>query len=268
MNAVSLGPFVLAADRFATVLGALVFILVAGAIARRIDRRFDAWTWWVLIGGVAAARLGHVAINWRSFADDPLRAFALWQGGFYWPAGLAAIALSVLLVLRTNRQRAWALASLAAAFIVWNTTWQLVGGTRAIALPTETFETLAGADHSFLAGRGTPQVINLWATWCPPCRREMPMMADVAATTDGVGFVFANQGETADQVRRYLADAGISLETVLLDRSGALARHYAARGLPATLFLDAEGTLSHAHVGEISREVLMDRIAGMRDQQE
>jgi thiol-disulfide isomerase/thioredoxin len=105
-----------------------------------------------------------------------------------------------------------------------------------------------------------PRVVNLWATWCPPCRREMPMMAELAADTEGVAFVFANQGEGKQAVRRYLASAGLSLETILIDPFSALSRFYGAPGLPATLFIDAEGILRHAHLGEISREVLQSNI--------
>lgn len=260
MNAVSLGPLVMAADRFAVVLGIFAFILVTGILTRRIDGRFHAWSWWVLLGGVGAARLGHVLLHWRSFAAEPPRIFALWQGGFYWPTGLAAILLSVFLVLRTARLRLWALLPLALALVVWNTAWQLTGGTQAIALPVAAFETLAGNEHVLAAESRNPKVVNLWASWCPPCRREMPMMAEVAATTRETEFIFANQGESRQLVERYLAEAGLSLDTVLLDRFGDLARHYGAPGLPATLFIGPDGTLRHAHLGEISREVLQSNI--------
>lgn len=266
MNAVSLGPLVLASDRFAVVLGIFAFILATGFLTRRIDDRFHAWSWSVLLGGIAVARLGHVVLHWDNFAAEPLRILALWQGGFHWPGGLAAIALSVFLVLRTARLRLWALLPLALSLVVWNTAWQLTGGTQAIALPAATFTTLAGGEHLLATESESPKVINLWATWCPPCRREMPMMADVAASTDGTEFIFANQGESRQAVERYLTAAGLSLETVLLDQFGDLARHYGAPGLPATLFIGPDGTLRHAHLGEISRETLQSRISGLLTQ--
>lgn len=260
MNAVSLGPIVLAADRFAVILGIFAFILVTGIITRRIDDRFHAWSWWVLIGGVAAARLGHVLIYWQSFAEEPLRVFALWEGVFHWPTALVAIALSVFAVLRTARLRLWALLPLALALVVWNTAWQLTGGTQAIALPASAFRTLSGDTYSLSVTSGKPMVINLWATWCPPCRREMPMMAEVATTNEESEFIFANQGESRQAVEAYLAEAGLALDTVLLDQFGDLGRHYRAPGLPATLFVGGDGVLRRAHLGEISREVLQSNI--------
>lgn len=264
MNAVSIGPIVMAADRFAVILGMFAFILVTGIVTRRIDQRFHAWSWWVLIGGIIAARAGHVVVHWQSFAAEPLRVFALWEGGFHWPTALAAIALSVFLVLRSARLRLWALLPLATGLIVWNTAWQLAGETQAIALPETTFKTLAGSERPLDARSGTPKVINLWASWCPPCRREMPMMAEMASRSEGTEFIFANQGESRQVVERYLAQAVLSLDNVLLDQFGDLGRHYRAPGLPATLFVGADGVLRQAHLGEISREVLQSKIDRLR----
>lgn len=264
MNAVSIGPLVLAADRFAVILGMFVFILITGLLARRVDERFLPWSWWVLLGSIAAARLGHVLIHWRIFAQDPIRAFAFWEGGFFWPAGLAAVLLCLLVGLRTARQRLWALLPLTAALVVWNTAWRISGTAPSISLPAIALETLAGGDHELDGTPGIPKVINLWATWCPPCRREMPMMAEIAEVSADFDFVFANQGESRAAIENYLANAEIALDLVLLDRFGDLARHYGAPGLPATLFIDAEGMLQHAHLGEISRENLLSRLSGLR----
>lgn len=90
------------------------------------------------------------------------------------------------------------------------------------------------------------------------------MMADVAASTSDAEFIFANQGEGRQAVERYLAQAGLSLDTILLDQFGDLGRHYRAPGLPATLFVGGDGVLRHAHLGEISREVLQSNIARLR----
>jgi thiol-disulfide isomerase/thioredoxin len=261
MDAVSIGPLVMAADRFAVVLGVFIFTFVSGVLAHRVDQRFQAWSWWVLLGGIVAARLGHVAIHWRSFAAEPLRTLALWEGGFYWPPAAFAILLTVFLVLKTARQRLWSLLPLALALVVWNTAWQLTGGAQAIALPAKSFPTLAGQEQMLDGKTGKPMVINLWATWCPPCRREMPMMAQVAASSQAVDFVFANQGEGREAILRYLSREKIELETILLDQFIDLSRHYGAPGLPATLFIGADGVLQHAHLGEISREILQSKIA-------
>lgn len=254
MDAIAIGPLVMAADRFAVGLGIFVFTASTAMIARRVDTRFDAWSWSVLIGGILAARLGHVMVHWPSFAREPWRIPALWDGGFYWPAAAALICLSILFVLKTMRQRLWSLVPLGLALITGNTAWQLTGGAQAIELPNISVSTFAGEAHSVGVKTNRPRVINLWATWCPPCRREMPMMAEVSASTGGVEFYFANQGEGRNAIAGYLAKEGLEFKTILVDQFSELSQHYGARGLPATLFIDADGVLKHAHLGEISRE--------------
>jgi thiol-disulfide isomerase/thioredoxin len=122
----------------------------------------------------------------------------------------------------------------------------------ALKLPDLTLERLAGSDLDLADLEGRPVVLNLWATWCGPCRRELPMMADMAAAHRDVAFVFADQREGRDQVESYLTERGLDLEVVLLDTEGRLAEHFRSPGLPTTLFFDAQGQLARAHLGEIS----------------
>lgn len=253
------------ASRFAVVLGIFAFLIGTTLLANKIDPRFNRWTWIALLGGVAAARLGHVALNWQGFVAEPWRILALWQGGFYWPTGFAALGISIVLVLRPLPLRLWALVPIATALFVWNGVSILTGQTRAIALPPQAFETMQGQSFEFGKGDGKPRVVNLWASWCPPCRREMPMMAELAATSTNVEFVFANQGEGRAAVDAYLKSEQLDLGQLVLDQFSDLSRHYGAPGLPATLFIGADGVLKSAHLGEISRETLQDNINRLTD---
>ena len=93
MNAVSLGSLVLAADRFAVILGMFTFLVVTGGLARKIDPRFNSWSWIALVAGIGAARVGHVLLHLDNFLAEPLRIIAIWDGGFYAPAGILAVML-------------------------------------------------------------------------------------------------------------------------------------------------------------------------------
>lgn len=267
MNAVSLGPLVMDASRFAVILSIFVFLLVAGILARKIDERFNNWAWVALLFALIGARAGHVVLNWASFSQEPLRIFSVWQGGFYWPGAVIGLALSFLFVLKTYKQRLWALTPIMAAFFVWNGANILTNPTQAIAVPDQVFEAYQGEGFSLASVKGKPQVINLWASWCPPCRREMPMMADIAINNDDVDFVFANQGEGRAAVNKYLINENLQLPSLLMDHFSDLSRHYGAPGLPATLFIGADGVLKNAHLGEISREVLQEKIDRLTDGQ-
>ncbi|WP_459655422.1 TlpA family protein disulfide reductase, partial [Achromobacter xylosoxidans] len=67
------------------------------------------------------------------------------------------------------------------------------------------------------AFQGKPTVVNLWASWCPPCRREMPAFEQAQAANPDIHFVFLNQGEAASTVRQYLDEHAPSLANALLD---------------------------------------------------
>lgn len=263
MNAVSIGPLVLAADRASAVAGIMAFLVVSGLIARKLDGSLAKWSSFALFAGLAAARAGHVAMHWDSFSLEPSRIFAVWQGGFYWPAGVAAAVILLLPLVRGSVARAAGLASLAVGLFVWHSAMLLTSGVEAIPLPEKPLQTLAGEGISLSAFGKQPMVINLWASWCPPCRREMPMMVETAKASKGITFVFANQGEDALRVRSYLAMEGIDPPNLLLDGLGVLGRHYKAVGMPATLFIGRDGTLVDAHIGEISREVFERKISDL-----
>ncbi|WP_322629100.1 redoxin family protein, partial [Halothiobacillus sp.] len=81
---------------------------------------------------------------------------------------------------------------------------------------------LSGSPVDLQAQQGRPMVLNLWATWCPPCRREMPMMVDVAQAQDEVDIVFANQGETTESIGVFLEQSGLPPTGILRDPNSAL----------------------------------------------
>jgi thiol-disulfide isomerase/thioredoxin len=122
----------------------------------------------------------------------------------------------------------------------------------AVKLPTTALGTLEGGTTTLQAMAGKPMVLNLWATWCPPCRREMPVLARAQAGRQDVTFVFANQGESEALVREYLGDSDLELDNVLLDPFSTVMRDSGSRGLPTTLFFNADGRLVDTHIGELT----------------
>ena len=116
-----------------------------------------------------------------------------------------------------------------------------------------------------LAGfAGKPTVVNLWTTWCPPCRREMPVLEQAQAANPDANIVFVNQGEEAATIAAFLDRHGLALRNVLVDpqrRTGAALGH---RALPTTLFFDAQGRLADTRIGELSQATLTQRLTSLR----
>lgn len=262
MNAVAIGPLIFAPDRFAAILAIMAFLFFSEILARKVDRRFSSWARNTMIAFIIGARAGHVVQHADSFLAEPLRALYIWQGGFMIKAGIVlALAYTLFRFRRELRLALWAvLPAIISAYIAFFIL-QLTAGTPAIPLPSgKTFHTLAGEPFQPAALEGEPLVINLWASWCPPCRREMPMMADVAASTDDARLIFVNQGEGADIIQSYLKAENLELSSVVLDTLGEFGRHYEVPGLPATFFIGRDGKLRSVHMGEISRERLLSGI--------
>jgi len=125
-------------------------------------------------------------------------------------------------------------------------------------VPDVTLPRLGGGEVNLTRFVGKPFVLNLWATWCPPCRREMPLLTRMASQRRDVVFVFAAQdrGDTAALVRKYLDSTGLVQEWALLDGQNVLQRKLKTNGLPTTYFFDRRGKLVAKHVGAITPDIL------------
>ena len=130
-------------------------------------------------------------------------------------------------------------------------------------LPDLTLQTLQGRSVALASLRGQPLVVNLWATWCPPCRRELPLLIEAAQRQTGGRIVLVNEGETAAQVAAYLQSQHLGSPEVLLDPGNRLLSAYQSPGLPTTLFIDAEGRVRRLHIGELSKATLQQGIAAL-----
>ncbi len=114
--------------------------------------------------------------------------------------------------------------------------------------------------------RGRPVVLNFWATWCAPCRLEMPTLERAAAdyAADGLTVLAINQGETAEQVSDFFAEVGLSLPA-LLDTNTEVGRAYGAVYMPSTFLISPDGIVSAVHHGILSREQLDDYLAALAE---
>jgi len=121
---------------------------------------------------------------------------------------------------------------------------------------------LKGNEVSLSRLRGHPVVLNFWASWCPPCREEMPDLAAAyeAYKGQGVMFVGINFLEDAGRVREYVEWMEVPFP-VVLDVTGEVVAAYQVRALPSTFFIDQEGTVVRRYTGPLTRDLLDQYLA-------
>jgi len=161
-------------------------------------------------------------------------------------------------------RKPWAL-GLAAGALAAAAVFGALGLMENATLPKQPLTTLAGktVDLPTIAA-GRPAVVNLWATWCPPCRLELPFLAAAQRQEPGIAFVFVDQGEDAVTVERYLGTVRLDLANVLLDTGNKIGREVSSPGLPITLFYDAGGRMVDSHLGVLSPSLLAGKMLRLR----
>jgi peroxiredoxin len=152
-----------------------------------------------------------------------------------------------------GNRRQW-LAAVAAAAIGWpalateplRQEWPRKRATPAVRLPA-----LEGGEWSLDSARGKPVLLNFWASWCEPCRTEMPSLQQLAAQhqAQGLQLMAVNFKEGERAIRRFLAATNLDLP-VLSDRDGALAKAFGVRAFPSTVAIDRQGKVRFVVVGE------------------
>jgi thiol-disulfide isomerase/thioredoxin len=130
------------------------------------------------------------------------------------------------------------------------------GDPTAEQLPAVEVEPMAGGTEISLADIDGPAVVNLWATWCAPCLREMPEFEAVYQERAGaVQFVGVNVGEARSQAAEFIDQLGITYPQYL-DSEGRVATALEASTMPVTVVIDRDGTVVEHHLGEMSRDQL------------
>jgi thiol-disulfide isomerase/thioredoxin len=217
--------------------------------------------------GLLAARLAHLVLHADLYTATPWSALDLRDGGWQLPAGvMAGTAWLAWQGWRWPALRQPLAVGGLSGMVFWIAASAATSLGQSKELPTLMFSKLSTEAEVNLsqAARGRPVVVNLWASWCGPCRQEMPMLAAAQQHETVVGFLFVNQGESDSAVRTYLTRQGLLLREVLLDRSSKLGPAVGSRGLPTTLFYDARGRLVDAHFGVLNAAALESRLRQLR----
>lgn len=265
---VNLGPLALPAAHVMFLSAALVAALAGNWAGRKSGVKVGPLLLDMLLAGLVAGRVAFVAVWFAQYRAAPWTMLDIRDGGIHPLAGALAAAGVALWRLRQRRalREPFAAAMLAGA-MAW-----LVSGAPALLgmkqdkqLPALVLHTLGGKPVGLdTIAQGKPMVVNLWATWCPPCRREMPVFADAQRRERDIVFAFANQGEEEGAVRAYLDGGGLHLSNVLIDRARSVGKAVGSTAYPTTLFYDGSGRLIEAHLGPLSAATLAARLDKLR----
>lgn len=258
MNAIALGPLLISLPRLYAIGCALVLLLCTRWLLGLPQRDQQRWFTGLIIAWLVGARVGYVLLHWESYSAAPWEALKVWQSGYH---GLWGMVAGLIWTAWTLRTRLLAMGGAMAMLVATSSLWLVLvtlaplGNDFAIdSLPAITLEDVDGNPVALpsLTDRGDLIIVNLWATWCPPCLREMPLLEE-AAQREGVSVVVANQGEDLLPMVRYLDEQQLEFRYALRDPSQQLMALFEAPGLPTTVLFDEQGNTLDVHVGELTR---------------
>jgi len=264
MLSVGVGPVSLSIEHILLILAFGVALLV-GAIAGRKQKTPVAGTLAdIFLVALVSARIGFVVRYFEHYQNDWLGMVDIRDGGFDVITGvLIALVFTGYRMWRQSTLRKPLSTALIAGAVTWGITFSAIAliHQQTSGLPDVELAELNGQPASLAAiADGKPLVVNLWATWCPPCIREMPVLETAQQNYMDIRFVFANQGEHAETIRRFLEKQSLNLDHVVSDQTGSFGQVVGSHGLPTTLFYSADGQLLDSHMGELSRATLVEKL--------
>lgn len=125
-------------------------------------------------------------------------------------------------------------------------------------------KTLDGGATSLSDHTGHPVLINFWASWCTPCRAEMPLLISAYQANQPAGLVvlainLTDQERSTKDIQRFQAEFQMPFP-VLLDSKGKVSKLYRLRGVPTSVFIGSDGVVRAVHPGPITETALRERL--------
>ena len=285
IEAFNLGPFLIPTRPLILVLSLFFAIWFSNWLGGKflLDKNqvkhvaeYIAWS------GLLGARLGFVVLNWNAYRAAPWTALYVWQPGYLYFSGVLAGAAYALwqVIKKSPELRRSFLTVLAGGYLAAGLVFTTailsteflkqpgIPGTGDSApdfkLQNLSAETVQLSD---LAGRAV--ILNFWATWCPPCRREMPLLDELqkAYGEKGLSVIGLDINESPELVKSYVNAVDVSYPlwvdappgTPGFDSTQEIFSRFGGVGLPSTLFIDRAGVIRRIYVGELSRGFLQNQ---------
>jgi thiol-disulfide isomerase/thioredoxin len=107
------------------------------------------------------------------------------------------------------------------------------------------------------SGRGT--LVSLWAVWCQPCKKELPVLDEIASEHPELAVIALNIGDDADAIRRFADEMSLN-SSVLIDRDGDVLSAMDAPTVPVTVILDGDGVIVWKHIGAVDADTVRSAV--------
>jgi thiol-disulfide isomerase/thioredoxin len=228
--------------------------------------------------GLISSRLVFVGLFFDVFQAKPWEILYFWQGGFNPWGGIVGAILFVVskhLVLIKTIDLHHSFISFVTLILI---TLSFISGQWLMtrnqpsneSKPLVNFELTDMSDQpiSLNQFKGKPLVLNFWATWCPPCRREMPLLEEsyLAYQTEGIFIVTINVGEDSQTIRNYLHANNLTLPVLKsgVHNTNFVFDYFGGKVMPTTLFIDSDGNVQRLKIGELSAATLRQGIRDIR----
>lgn len=267
MSSFSFGIFAIKTSQLLLVLCLFAALAIALIVSWRKKTKVADTSLQIVLVSMIVARIVFVATWFQQYWNSPLSILDIRDGGFNVVAGV--IAGCALVAWRGWRQPVLR-APLAAGTLTFLLAWGVaVPSADSIAgevtLPAVTVKTFDGKLTTFKElAHGKPLVINLWASWCPPCRREMPLLVEAQKKNKDLTFVFVNEDNDPDEALFFADQMKLSTKSIVADYDFGLMRMFGARVLPTTLYYSKDGELIATHVGGLSAATLASELSKIK----
>jgi thiol-disulfide isomerase/thioredoxin len=228
----------------------------------------------MVVSGIVGARLFFVAQFHDSFINKPWEVLFFWQGGFTLMGGVAGaliFALWVLVIKPAKNKKQLVVIGSTALLLTSIGFWTSLTALSYFYPQPEppallNFELTDMSDNpvQFDDLAGKPMVLNFWATWCPPCRREMPLLESSYADyqQQGIAIVAINVGEDGNTIQNYLEANALTLPVWKdgVHATNTVFGYFGGKVMPTTLFIDKQGVVIRTRTGELSAATLRQGI--------
>lgn len=258
MLSLNLGPLAIPIDLALLYAAFFIAWLTGWLIGRKRGSNPESALFSMLVSGVLMARVAFIMQYFQQYTGNLWQMIDIRDGGFLLlPGVIAAVLVGLYKAWRQAPLRIPLAIGVCVGLLVWGASFSVLNALQSSQkIPDLAVRDIAGEPVLLQDLAGKPLVINLWATWCPPCRREMPVLAAAQQANPDIRFVFINQGEGQHLVEKFLAQQQLSLDNNLLDSGGRVGQAIGSLSLPTTLFYSADGLLKNNHLGELSHASL------------